>query len=51
MRCEWCRSDADSFGSRISLSVAGRELLHFCHEGCLVHWLYSREPEYFDELR
>ena len=48
MSCAWCESDFP-MSSWVHLRL-GREVLLFCHIGCLVHWLFGKEPAYFEEI-
>lgn len=48
MRCHWCENPLP-FGEWV-IFAQREDIYRFCHTGCLVHWLFTQVPEYFDEL-
>lgn len=52
--CEWCGAgspvDFDWAWLMTPGSNAAEDALAFCHAGCLVHWLFSEVPDYFEEV-
>jgi hypothetical protein len=47
--CAWCENPAP-FVAWTHLVVENGEEFDFCHAGCLVHWLFTKVPDYFDEI-
>lgn len=48
LTCLWCKAQ-EPLGKHWLVLVQGGDVAHFCHIGCMHHWIQSNQPEYCEE--